>query len=178
MGHLWCWGGENITFRSGGQYQCATTTNGKYEQFYRSKDLSCYIQSIKNTDTLLQQITSIATANEAKWSLLYFADHGLGQFNKGMDDVYMEHDDLNQQAFMPPFVITSYDDTRRVRVTEPRTGFDFVAIFAQWLRIRDANITERCDFLSNTACGERIEVLDKDFKRVDIDTLGADDTAV
>ncbi|HEY3987479.1 hypothetical protein [Cedecea sp.] len=25
LGHLWCWGGENITFRSGGQYQCATT---------------------------------------------------------------------------------------------------------------------------------------------------------
>ncbi|RAP71715.1 hypothetical protein [Candidatus Erwinia dacicola] len=25
MGHLWCWEGENITFQSGGQYQCATT---------------------------------------------------------------------------------------------------------------------------------------------------------
>lgn len=162
----------------GSHPESCARTNGKYDQFYRSKDLSCYIQSIKNTDTLLQQITGIATANEAKWSLLYFADHGLGQFNKGMDDVYMEHDDLNQQAFMPPFVITSYDDTRRARVTEPRTGFDFVAIFAQWLRIRDANITERCDFLSNTACGERIEVLDKDFKRVDIDTLSADDTAI
>ncbi|RAP64136.1 hypothetical protein ACZ87_04084, partial [Candidatus Erwinia dacicola] len=29
MGHLWCWEGENITFRSDGQYQCATPPTGK-----------------------------------------------------------------------------------------------------------------------------------------------------
>ncbi|MFI8417043.1 phosphoethanolamine transferase [Serratia sp. NPDC078593] len=158
----------------GSHPESCARTNGEYDEFYKSKDFSCYIQSIKNTDRMLEQITRDATDIGAKWSMLYFADHGLGQFNKGMDDAYMEHDDLNRQAFMPPFLITRYDDTQRNIVSEFRSGFDFVAIFSQWIRISDKHIKEHCDFLSNAPCENAIKVMDKDFKLIDVNTLGND----
>ncbi|MFS1538321.1 MAG: sulfatase-like hydrolase/transferase [Candidatus Phlomobacter fragariae] len=53
-----------------------------YETFHKSKDVSCYIQSIKNIDKLLATIHNYLTEKHSKFSMMYFSDHGLSFANK------------------------------------------------------------------------------------------------
>ena len=52
-------------------------TNHHYDTFYQTKELSYYVQSIKNTDSILEQIHQNLKESEKSFSLIYFSDHGL-----------------------------------------------------------------------------------------------------
>lgn len=149
-------------------------TNGNYDFYYKSKDISCYIQSIKDTDLMLKKITEIASSAGERWSMLFFADHGLRQYNKNNSDVYMEHDDKYIQSFTPPLVIINYDDAQRLMISSERSGLGFIPIFAQWLGIIDKRIEKNCNFLAEEKCTDSIFVIDNNQKMRNIETLCSD----
>lgn len=138
--------------------------NNMYDVYYVSKDISCYIQSIKNTDALLKEITILAEKNKQKWSMLYFSDHGLSHFNKNSSDVYLEHDDKYKQNFQVPFFITSYDSKNRISIESYRSGLNFLSIFSQWTGINEPKLKSSCDYFSEQNCHAEINVLDSNFK--------------
>lgn len=159
----------------GSHPESCARTDGHYDEFYISKDISCYVQSIKNTDTMLHEIQKMADRGKNRWSMLYFADHGLGQFNKGEDDAYMEHSDLYKQSFNVPLFITSYDASEQRHIAEERSGLDFLNLFADWLGIHDEKIASQCRPLADRPCIKQVNVLNKDFSLITLDSLDDDD---
>lgn len=150
--------------------------NHKYDIFHGNKNISCYIQSIKNTDMLLSKITSIANANKQRWTMMYFSDHGLSFFKKGEKDMYLEHDDKSKQNFEVPFFITSYDSKSRININSPRSGLDFLTIFSQWSGINEPKLFSSCNYLSEQNCTPKIKVINKNLKMQDFNSLADDPT--
>ncbi|EMK3758740.1 sulfatase-like hydrolase/transferase, partial [Providencia rettgeri] len=110
---------------------CVRISNS-YQQFYKSKDLSCYVQSIKNTDLLLSQIYSELLKSKNSWSMLYFADHGLSFIDNQQDLI---HGDKRKQNFEVPLFITSSNSVDREIISAQRNGLNLFQLFAEWLGI-------------------------------------------
>jgi len=66
----------------GSHPQACRRTDDQYTEFFRSKELSCYIESLRNTDRLAQSVTDALKQEERlhgrHWSILFTADHGFG----------------------------------------------------------------------------------------------------
>ncbi|OCA56798.1 putative phosphoethanolamine transferase YbiP [Photorhabdus namnaonensis] len=74
-------------------------TNYEYKVFFKSEQVSCYIQGIENTDNLLSIIADEAQKNEKNWSLMYFADHGVSFFEKDTKKMRLAHNDKYKQNY-------------------------------------------------------------------------------
>ena len=128
---------------------CVRTRN-HYDKWYVNKKLSCYVQSIKNTDKLLNTIYLLVQQSGDKWSMLYFADHGLAHNSEQS----LVHHDQYLQDYMPPFIITGYDYDKKVHISALRSGFDFMKIFAQWLEIDEPSLHSSINWFSEQFSGE------------------------
>ncbi|MFZ4833365.1 phosphoethanolamine transferase [Rouxiella sp. Mn2063] len=135
-------------------------TDNKYDYFYENDKLSCYIQSIKNTDYLLSEITKIADRNKKKWTMLYFSDHGLS-FMSAKGTRNLQHNDKYKQNFQVPFIVTSYDAKSRVTIDQLRSAFDFLGLYLQWTGSTDPLLPVECNYLSKMNCKKQIKI--KDF---------------
>nr|ELR5079749.1 phosphoethanolamine transferase [Providencia rettgeri] len=150
---------------------CARISNS-YQQFYKSKDLSCYVQSIKNTDLLLSQIYSELLKSKNSWSMLYFADHGLSFIDNQQDLI---HGDKRKQNFEVPLFITSSNSVDREIISAQRNGLNLFQLFAEWLGINANNIKPTCKMLSNNECKGQSNVIDFDQHIIDFNKLPNDD---
>ncbi|BBB15458.1 putative sulfatase [Candidatus Rickettsiella viridis] len=145
---------------------CQRTKN-QFNVYFHSKELSCYIQSIQNTDTLLKSIASLAKSSGNSWSMMYFADHGLA-LRKG----FLEHSDKYQQNYRVPMFIISSDDTHKRTITAYRSALNFPFLFSQWIGIHAQGLETTCNYLSNEPCKNQTKVILMDNKtQKDIDTL-------
>ncbi|WP_167386003.1 phosphoethanolamine transferase [Xenorhabdus miraniensis] len=135
-------------------------TNGKYDDFYLNKDMSCYIQSIKNTDHLLSKIVDAANASNKKWSMMYFSDHGVSFYNEKLRDKKLTHGDKYKQNYQVPFFITSYDSKKRDYINAFRSGFDFLSIYSEWIGVSETRINNNCKYISNDDCDRKVKVID------------------
>lgn len=126
-------------------------TNGKYDEFYISKKVSCYVKSIANTDKLLSSITNIAEASHRKWTLMYFSDHGLRMINNG-DNATLVHSDGAQQDYNVPLFISSYDDKSHKINRNLYSARNFIDMFSAWTGITDPQIHNQCNPLSVPTC--------------------------
>jgi len=135
-------------------------TEDKYDEFYKNKKLSCYVQSIKNTDALLSDITKIASNHHKKWTMLYFSDHGLS-FMSAKGTKNLQHNDKYKQNFQVPFIATSYDAKDRKTIDQPRSAFDFLGIYLQWTGSVEPLLPKKCDYFSDMDCKTDIKI--KDF---------------
>ncbi|HAP0140602.1 TPA: phosphoethanolamine transferase [Escherichia coli] len=144
---------------------CARTNN-HYDDWYVNRKLSCYIQSIKNTDKLLNAFYSLALRSGSKWSMLYFADHGLA--HNGEQNLV--HHDRYLQNYAPPFMLTSYDSDKKVHIQAARSGFDFMKIFSQWLEINEPSLHSDIDWFSEQPTGEEPRVIAGNGERVLLST--------
>ncbi|WP_265511547.1 sulfatase-like hydrolase/transferase, partial [Providencia rustigianii] len=120
-----------------------------YDQFYKSDKLSCYVQTIKNTDLLLSQLQKILVKQNTSWSMLYFSDHGLS-FIDNQEDLI--HGDKKRQNFEIPFFITSSDATQQEVISARRSAFSFLNLFAEWTGISEKHINTSCKMISNQEC--------------------------
>lgn len=135
-------------------------TNNYYETFYKSKDISCYIQSIKNTDKLLNTIHHYLTKNHSKWSMMYFSDHGLSYANRNdINELRIMHGNKYRQNFEVPFFITSYDSKENFYIKEKRSAFSFMNLFSEWTGINDKIINKKCHMISNEKCENQNNVI-------------------
>lgn len=143
-----------------GSHQVACRrTNNKYDVFFMSKEVSCYVQSIKNTDLLLQQITRLANKNKAKWSMVYFSDHGLKMIEKDSSSAALVHGDEYRQNYNVPLFISNYDSASHEVNNNLYTAMNFMSMFSQWTGIYDKKILVKCNPLSNKQCEGQIKVL-------------------
>lgn len=126
-------------------------TNGYYKKYFLSKEISCYVQSIKNTDILLSNIVSMTKKSNTRWSLMYFSDHGLSS-DKSKNEIRLIHNGSNKQNFEVPFFITSYDSKDKRNITQQRSAIKFIELFSTWLGIKDHRIMITCNMLKNDKC--------------------------
>lgn len=112
--------------------------NDYYEIFYKSKDVSCYIQSIKETDNLLSKIYNELSLTKTKWSMMYFSDHGLSYTNRNdIQQLRIMHGSSYRQNYEIPFFITSYDSKEKIYIKEKRSALSFMSLFSEWTGIDD-----------------------------------------
>ncbi|CAQ83679.1 MULTISPECIES: phosphoethanolamine transferase [Photorhabdus] len=149
-------------------------TNYEYKVFFKSEQISCYIQSIKNTDDLLSIITSEVQKNEKSWSLMYFADHGVSFFEKDTKKMRLAHNDKYKQNYQVPMFITSYDDTSRKIINAQRNSMSFLTLFSEWTGIQEPTIPRNCKMLSNEICENQDDVLNFSNKIVKYSSLPED----
>lgn len=153
---------------------CVRTDN-YYDIFYKSEEISCYIQSIKNTDHLLVTIHQSLIDSQSKWTTMYFSYHCLGFVNKNNpSDLKLSHDDQYRQVFEVPLFISTYNANKRQYITTPRSGLNFLSLFSEWSSIDDHSIDHSCHMISNDICHQQNSVLNFSNKRVDYTKLPAD----
>ena len=106
---------------------------------FQSKQLSCYVSTIKQTDKLLEDIVSILKEKGESYSLIYFSDHGLKHIGGGSEKS-LTHGGDTYESFAVPFAKISSDDTEHKVIKVQRSAFNFLKGFSQWTGIRTQEI--------------------------------------
>lgn len=158
----------------GSHSQACARTQGEYDEFFQSTEISCYIQSIKNTDKLLENIVDMSNSTGKSWSLLYFADHGLSYENKGENYTKLTHDDKFKQNFEIPLFILSSDSKEKNHITERRNNRYFMSLFSEWTGITDPKIPNHCHMISNDICDDQDTVINFQKEQIDYNSLPED----
>lgn len=158
----------------GSHPEACVRTKGEYKEFLQSREISCYNQSIRKTDKLLSDVANMAKASGKKWSMIYFADHGLSFENADTQYARLLHGDQHQQNYTVPLFITSSDSTRRITHSQPRSALNFLTLFTQWIGIKDNLIQDSCDMRSEAVCDEQDTVIKFDSTKAQFSTLPAD----
>lgn len=140
---------------NGSHPQACERTAGLYEEFYRSVELSCYLQSIKNTDSQLHLFTNALKSTQKSWALLYTADHGLMAFDDGLRERYAHGDRYKSDYDVPLFIATSSDTAHNVDNT-PLTGFQFLPLVARLANIKERSLAPLCDVTATCSADRQI----------------------
>ena len=125
----------------GSHPQACDRTQGKYETFVQSKETSCYLYTMTQTDDLLRKLYDQLRNSGSSFSLVYFSDHGLAFKERGKDVQYLAHDDKYQQNFQVPFMVISSDDKAHRVIKARRSANDFLGFFSQWTGIKAKEIS-------------------------------------
>ena len=157
----------------GSHPQACDRTQGKYETFVQSKETSCYLYSIKQTDDLLKKIYDQLRNSGESFSMVYFSDHGLAFKERGKEVQYLAHDDKFQQNFQVPFMVLSSDDKAHRKIKARRSANDFLSFFSQWTGISAKEIQPNYRFISEHNAGP-VYITNFKLEKVDYTHLGAD----
>ena len=157
----------------GSHPQACDRTGGKYNEFVQSKETSCYLYSITQTDDLLGKIYSQLRNSGESFSMVYFSDHGLAFKERGKEVQYLAHDDHFQQNFQVPFMVVSSDATKHRLIKARRSANDFLSFFSQWTGITATQIKNAYPFISGKKAGP-VYVTNFKLQKVDYNHLGTD----
>ena len=157
----------------GSHPQACDRTKGKYSVFVQSKETSCYLYTMTQTDDLLRQLYTQLQNTGESFSLVYFSDHGLAFKERGKEVQYLAHDDKYQQNFQVPFMVLSSDDKTHRIIKTRRSANDFLAFFSQWTGITAEEIKNRYKFISTQKAGPTW-ITNFRLEKVDYNHLGTD----
>jgi len=157
----------------GSHPQACDRTGGKYNEFVQSKETSCYLYSITQTDDLLGKLYSQLVNTGDSFSMVYFSDHGLAIKERGKEAQYLAHADKFQQDFQVPFMVISSDDTKHRIVKARRSANDFLSFFSQWTGIAAEQIKNSYRFSSEQKAGP-VYITNFKLQKVDYNQLGTD----
>ena len=157
----------------GSHPQACDRTQGKYQEFVQSKETSCYLYTVTQTDELLKQLYGQLQNSGQSFSLVYFSDHGLAFKERGKEVQYLAHDDGFQQNFQVPFMVLSSDDKAHRVIKARRSANDFLSFFSQWTGIKTKEIASRYKFISEQKAGP-VYITNFKLKKVDYDHLATD----
>lgn len=157
----------------GSHPQACDRTQGKYKDFVQSKETSCYIYSMTQTDDLLKQLYQQLQNSGESFSMVYFSDHGLAVKERGTDVQYLAHDDEFQQNFQVPFMVLSSDDKAHRQIKARRSANDFLNFFSAWTGIKTKELTPKYKFISEQNAGP-IYITNFKLKKVDYTHLQTD----
>ncbi|TYA16476.1 phosphoethanolamine transferase [Aggregatibacter actinomycetemcomitans] len=116
--------------------------NGEEPKFHLvSREMSCYLDTLKQTDTLLSEINQILKAQNQSYPVIYFSDHGLAHLGEGKN-LSMLNNKEYKQSYAVPFIRFSSDDTKRTVIKNPQSAFNFINGFAQWLGIKETHLSQ------------------------------------
>ena len=157
----------------GSHPQACDRTQGKYAEFVQSKETSCYLQTMTQTDDLLSKLYTQLQNTGESFSMVYFSDHGLAFKERGKEVQYLAHDDGFQQNFQVPFMVLSSDDKSHRIIKARRSANDFLSFFSQWTGIRAKEINTPYRFVSNDKAPP-VYVTNFKLQKVDYNHLGTD----
>lgn len=157
----------------GSHPQACDRTQGKYTDFVQSKETSCYLYTVTQTDDLLKQLYGQLQNSGQSFSLVYFSDHGLAFKERGKEVQYLAHDDSFQQNFQVPFMVLSSDDKTHRIIKARRSANDFLSFFSQWTGIKTKEISSRYKFISEQKAGP-VYITNFKLNKVDYTHLGTD----
>jgi Predicted membrane-associated, metal-dependent hydrolase len=157
----------------GSHPQACDRTQGKYDVFVQSKETSCYLYTMTQTDDLLRQLYDQLRNSGDSFSLVYFSDHGLAFKERGKEVQYLAHDDKFQQNFQVPFMVLSSDDKAHKIIKARRSANDFLSFFSQWTGIKTKEIVSRYRFISEQKTGPTY-ITNFHLQKVDYNHLGTD----
>ena len=157
----------------GSHPQACDRTNGKYTEFVQSKETSCYLYTMTQTDDLLSKLYAQLRNTGDSFSMVYFSDHGLAFKERGKEVQYLAHDDKFQQNFQVPFMVLSSDDKKHRIIKARRSANDFLAFFSQWTGIAAEQIKISYPFVSNKKAPP-VYVTNFKLQKVDYNHLGTD----
>ena len=133
-------------------------------KYVSNSNYNCYIDSIKATDSLLQQIYTTLEKTKQPFSILYFADHGLSHDQQEKDkfnhQYSLRHTDRYYQNYHIPLVIINSDQTSQIRNPAQRSGFELLGGLANWLGIFSQQLPNSDQFFT-TKDSKEIKILDK-----------------
>jgi len=142
--------------------------NDEYEVFYVSKKLSCYTQSIKQTDGLLKQIYQLLQQDKAQtgkeWAMVYFSDHGLAANSA---DKTIQHGEEYKENYEVPFVVLNSKLTETRYINAQRSALNFFDFFSVWTGIKDHFLPNECNFISEDPCRNSHTVVRHNHEEVD-----------
>ena len=157
----------------GSHPQACDRTHGKYAEFVQSKETSCYLYSVTQTDNLLSMLYDRLRNSGSSFSMVYFSDHGLAFKARGKPVQYLAHDDRYQQNFQVPFMVLSSDDKAHRLIKARRSANDFLRFFSQWTGIEAKEITAPYRFISNQKAGP-VYITNFKLQKVDYNHLASD----
>lgn len=139
-----------------------------------NEDMSCYLDSLKQTDTLLKETVSLLENSGDSYSLIYFSDHGLSHKYKDKEYVSLFVGKEYKQNFQVPFVKISSDDTARTLIKVKRSALNFLYGFADWLGIKEKHLLKAgYEHFFSDKPDEHIKVFDGD-QFIDFESLADD----
>lgn len=157
----------------GSHPQACDRTQGKYKDFVQSKETSCYLYSMTQTDDLLKQLYQQLQNSGETFSMVYFSDHGLAIKERGTKVQYLAHDDEFQQNFQVPFMVLSSDDKTHRQIKARRSANDFLNFFSAWTGIKTKELTPKYKFISEQNAGP-VYITNFKLKQVDYTHLQTD----
>ena len=157
----------------GSHPQACDRTQGKYAEFVQSKETSCYLYTMTQTDELLSKLYTQLRNTGDSFSMVYFSDHGLAFKERGKEVQYLAHDDKFQQNFQVPFMVLSSDDKSHRIIKARRSANDFLSFFSQWTGIKAKEIVSRYRFMSEQKAGP-VYITNFKLQKVDYNHLGTD----
>lgn len=157
----------------GSHPQACDRTQGKYDVFVQSKETSCYLYTMTQTDALLGKLYAQLRNSGDSFSMVYFSDHGLAFKERGKEVQYLAHDDRYQQNFQVPFMVLSSDDKAHRVIKARRSANDFLGFFSQWTGISAKEIKTKYRFISEQKAGP-VFITNFKLQKVDYNHLGTD----
>ncbi|ENB7196357.1 TPA: phosphoethanolamine transferase [Enterobacter bugandensis] len=157
----------------GSHPQACDRTGGKYAEFVQSKETSCYLYTMTQTDELLSKLYDQLRNTGESFSVVYFSDHGLAFKERGKEVQYLAHDDQFQQNFQVPFMVLSSDDKTHRVIKARRSANDFLQFFSQWTGIKAKEIKNDYPFISSKKAPP-VYVTNFKLQKVDYNHLGTD----
>jgi glucan phosphoethanolaminetransferase (alkaline phosphatase superfamily) len=99
---------------------------------YKNTEMSCYIQSVYNSDALLENIIERTKREKKQYSMIYFSDHGLVS-SKG--SVRIRHGLAKERFDVPLFMLGSALKERKT-ISGFKNGHQFIFGLSEWLGIQ------------------------------------------
>ncbi|MFD1803207.1 phosphoethanolamine transferase [Mixta tenebrionis] len=104
--------------------------HGKKPYFhYANEDISDYISTYRNTDSLIGSAYTMLKQTGQPFKLFYFSDHGLSKRTIG-NAVYLRHSSATKQNYHVPLLMLSDDARERKYVDKAVSAFNFISFFA------------------------------------------------
>ena len=145
----------------GSHPSACSRTNGKYDEFFASKELSCYIKSIRNTDQLLKEISQVLArhASGRSWGLMYTSDHAVNLV-EGLEGWAVSHGVGYQDAYKVPLFVTGSEYKKHQIISSQRSARFLTYMIGDWLGVKAVgkNGSVNCDWFSDVDCEDQNKV--------------------
>jgi len=120
-------------------------TDGQYDKFVISDEVSCYIKSIENTKNLIYDIYKIARGTGKTFNIVYFSDHGLSFVYDGKIFTHIRE---NRQSYPVPFFVLGDNISKNVVIKAHRNLGDFINFFQELTGIKAKGVNYDYRFIS------------------------------
>lgn len=123
---------------------CDITSN-EYSKFVVSHSISCYIESIKRTDSFIKDVYNLLKETKQGFQIIYFSDHGL----RITESNELLHHSGFKQSYEVPLLIIDSELSENIYYSKQRNLKDFLLLYQELLNIETLNYKKNYKYISN-----------------------------